>query len=247
MNNDYMDETGPYEPNPKNYREFSGYIYCKTVRSTYSVVSIVDGQLANMCTEGGRWYNICETHHEILQHKTVSLAHLYSSHPEEWCEKCKDFFSKLRQPPPKPRDSQRKKVYESERKIWPKSEQLETLPEINTWLDYKVFGSNWFEKSYPLVKGFKVHDGRAARFARGWFDVKQGTAHMKLPRWSRNKMVILHELAHGLCQSIYDRRKVAGHGKEWAGIFLQLLKRLCPVEYEALKIEYKSRKVKYEK
>lgn len=251
MNNDnYMDETGPYEPNPRNYREFSGYIYCKRVRTTGSIVSIVDGEGAKLDTNGGRWYNICETHKELVQHPIISLANQASSHPEEWCSKCKidyeKFGSKLAQYK-RPRDSQRQKVYDAEKPFHKTSERIETIPEISRWLHNEIFTSEWFKENYPEAKYFRLHDGRAARTAKGWFDAKERVAHMKLPKWSRCKFVILHELAHGVCQSVHGKRKVAGHGKEWAGIFMHLLRKLCPTEYESLKVEYKLNKVKYEK
>lgn len=65
---------------------------------------------------------------------------------------------------------------------------------------------------------YRVTDGRRARAAMARHD---GT--IRLPKWSRNRPVILHELAHHL-----RPKDTAAHGPEFCRTFLNLMERFLP-------------------
>lgn len=138
------------------------------------------------------------------------------------------------------RDSQRKKVYIAERPFHQISHKYETIKEVEQWLS-KILKSEDFSTYKCYITGFKIKDGRRSRHARGWS--YNNIAGMILPRWARNKMTILHELAHGICWSMYGVRKVAGHGPEWAQIFLDLVSKFDQEHYVKLKEEYSKLKI----
>lgn len=67
--------------------------------------------------------------------------------------------------------------------------------------------------------GLKLRPGYRRRHADSWHST------ITLPRWSRNKMTLLHELAH-ICsgRELPNGSTVSAHGKEFAGIYLFLVK-----------------------
>ena len=64
----------------------------------------------------------------------------------------------------------------------------------------------------------KVKDGRGRR--KACFDPNVWA--IKLPRWSRSKQVVCHEVAHAYAYMLSPRP--AWHGREFAGIYLLLVK-----------------------
>ena len=73
------------------------------------------------------------------------------------------------------------------------------------WHDY-------LEAPPPLVT-----DGRARRTACYVYDDHE----IRLPRWSRTEMVVLHETAHAILWAALP--SAAGHGPEYARLYLDLL------------------------
>lgn len=68
----------------------------------------------------------------------------------------------------------------------------------------------------------RVKDGRGRRAAC----YSANERAIKLPRWARREVVVLHELAHWLVQvMLYRQASIASHGKEFTGIFMELLRR----------------------
>lgn len=109
-------------------------------------------------------------------------------------------------------DSQRSALYSWERSLpqWTGHGTL-TLDECKAliarvWADYR-----------PGATPPTVTDGRAARSARG------SSWSIKLPRWSRSPMVVLHETAHGLTMTQDD-----WHGPVFATLCLELWARYVP-------------------
>lgn len=151
------------------------------------------------------------------------------------------------------RDSQRSKVYKAERACgYFHTRRIEVVSDIQAWLD-KITGSAWYKK-YKLVRtdgenrglpfgkysqpyfrnpNIKVLDGRGRRSAcatNGW---------MKLPKWSRTKLIILHEMAHAI------QIERPGHGRQFCMIYLDLVKRWIGIEcYRALRASFRKHKVK---
>lgn len=114
--------------------------------------------------------------------------------------------------PGQPRDTQRKRVYDWERVfIHPhcKGEQL-TLPEIRALCDEI---GEWL--GCPRIT---VKDGRGRRSACG------GGWMISMPRWSRNRSIVLHEIVHCLVPYGY-----AWHGPEFVRVFIELLHRYLKI------------------
>lgn len=123
----------------------------------------------------------------------------------------------------RPRDNQRQKLYNAEKEAFgyqhppldplpPFCELLGSgdLPTCQAWVD-SLCRERWFQSRWGRVQ-ITVHpkqSGRpSARYGGGVF----------LPKWSRMPWLILHEVAHVLCHSRY-----AGHGPEYAAIYLTLV------------------------
>lgn len=67
--------------------------------------------------------------------------------------------------------------------------------------------------------GLKLRPGYRRRYAEACY------ATITLPCWSRNKLTLLHELAHICCWKEVDGGdKLSAHGKEFAGVYLQLVR-----------------------
>ena len=96
--------------------------------------------------------------------------------------------------------------------------QIKSLKKIEKWLNKKVLTNKWFQLHFCTEKVFvrKKEKGEGRPVAH--WQIRT----MCLPKWSRNSVVILHELAH-ICNEA-DRHGYTSHGKEFAGIFLLLVK-----------------------
>jgi len=123
------------------------------------------------------------------------------------------------------RDSQRQKVYDSESifEVRSKEESFRqlswskmTLEEIKDYCQ-KLIGSAWFKKKWPQVKDVYIGDGRSRRSACA--SLQGNTANIKLPKNTRAKLVVLHELSHAC-----DISNAAWHGRPFCRIYLELIK-----------------------
>ena len=117
----------------------------------------------------------------------------------------------------KVRDSQRAAVYR-----WEKSLAGVTVHAESMTLEQcrDLIGKVWRRYAYGPMPN--VADGRGTRKAYG------SKSRISLPRWSRNPTVVLHETAHALVQ-LHLGKKVAGHGPEFARVFLGLLEEYMDV------------------
>ncbi|NKB86703.1 MAG: hypothetical protein GKS06_00580 [Acidobacteria bacterium] len=117
------------------------------------------------------------------------------------------------------RDSQRSAVYTWERKLpaWPGPPL--SLPECQQ-LVARVWNDH-LDAPAPHVT-----DGRSRRTACYVYDDHQ----IRLPRWSRSLMVVLHETAHAHLWAALPN--AAGHGPEYARLYLDLLERYAGVDPE---------------
>lgn len=111
----------------------------------------------------------------------------------------------------RPRDGQRKALYTWERSLpgWPGAPL--SLRECQALVEMV-----WRERTTgapPLVR-----DGRGRRHAC----YAPAPHDIRLPRWSRRSMIVLHEVAHALLGA---RIELAWHGPEFAALYLELLGR----------------------
>ena len=138
----------------------------------------------------------------------------------------------------KPRDSRKAKLYRAEKVLETADSRLETVAEIEEWCEV-IRRSRWFSERYPWVKRIDVYDGRGRRRAGGW-----GTptaVGIKMPKWSRFRAIVLHEISHGLQPS-----NTAAHGREFCNIYLQLVRRFMGDEaWKTLKDSFRKEHVRW--
>ena len=155
------------------------------------------------------------------------------------------------------RDFQRSKVYRSERDLsaglGEYGGRVETIPEIQKWIN-QIVASRWMKgylsrqrnrgRKHAIGhpgKSVRVTDGRGRRTACAQLNGNQ-TAEIKMPKWSRSKLVILHELTH-----VYTNwRYPAWHGRQFCANYLEFVKRWIGKEaHSELKASFDRNKVKY--
>ena len=149
------------------------------------------------------------------------------------------------------RDSQISKVYKSELDVRYEIDNIGRNKFEKSFLSIektkislqRILKSSWMKKYFPHVYciNIQLKDVRGnRRWARG------GAYNIDLPLWARREIVILHELAHTILIRERERYgQCASHGKEWAGIFMMLLKRWNREVFELMKISYYLNRVKW--
>ena len=131
------------------------------------------------------------------------------------------------------RDQQRQRVYDAERRVPSSPIGTGSMNEV-TEFAASVVGSAWWRKRCG-VRVVHVKDGRGRVNACAYGNT------IKLPRWARSKMVVLHELAHVLNDS-----GGAPHGREFAAAFLALVDRFGePGDGKLLREGYAAKRVKW--
>lgn len=140
------------------------------------------------------------------------------------------------------RDSQRSKVYAAEHILLKEGmagrERLDTVEEMQAWVD-KIVASAWWRKRYPRVTKIEVRPGAGQRRALAF----PHRRIISMPRWSRRKGIIIHEIAHLVVPT-----NVASHGWEFCSEYLAILRHfLGKADHDALKAEFDKRRVKYRK
>lgn len=152
------------------------------------------------------------------------------------------------------RDTQRSKVYESERAIqWKQKgfhfaaqqDNYETLDDCHRFL-MSVVRRKRVQERYPRAAQFTtmhLKDGRGTRsasFRGNIHDFGDYGPILNLPLWSRNELTLLHELAHSLVPSGVT------HHWEFTECLLWLVRQAMGIEWHDLLLaQYKSRRVKY--
>ncbi len=130
--------------------------------------------------------------------------------------------------------------------------RLDTVSEMQAWVD-EIVRSRWFGNRWPYLTYVQVRDGRGRKNATGYAlgsywsgdRIPQTEGVLKMPRWSRNKMTILHELAHVVTDCEYNG-KASAHGAEYCSLYLKLVRRwMSKGWHSALKGAFKIEKVKY--
>lgn len=135
---------------------------------------------------------------------------------------------------PNERDSQRGRVYQAEHLAFHHGEQAAwTIRECQLYAN-KVAGSAWFARQWPKAERalrrtggpWIVHGRNGGRAA---YDAvyDEGTSawrwRISLGIWGRRDWIVLHELAHTITRLEYGS-SVAGHGWQWASIYLALVR-----------------------
>jgi putative metallohydrolase (TIGR04338 family) len=141
-----------------------------------------------------------------------------------------------------PRDSQRQKVYDAEGAAFAGAPvDLPEMADLERYVNF-VCSLKRVKASFPKLVDWPIYigDGRARRKAGGW---RQG---ILMPRWSRKRWVVLHELSHVIVDRVHSHRRAAGHGWEFASTYLLLVRHVMGVAvHDRLKAEFKARRVRY--
>lgn len=115
----------------------------------------------------------------------------------------------------RPRDSQRSRLYKWEQRL--RREHRDTTPQEMSLDDcdrliaraYRVYGLKWSGRT--VAGKSERHSATGSRF------------QVSLPRWARQPIVVLHEAAHGILNTLEERGDYrAPHGPEFARIMIEL-------------------------
>jgi len=168
------------------------------------------------------------------------------------------------------RDSQRKKIYDSEELVFHPdtlnpTPEWKSLREVQDFVDLVTASDTWKALGVGNQKPISVRDGRGRSSAGAdpYHDF------ITMPRGTRSRWVALHELAHiaEIYRADWDdvqggwpyyeilvrlddnwdkvpTRTTAPHGPEFAGIYLCLVRSFLSEDHDRLKAAFKERKVK---
>lgn len=142
------------------------------------------------------------------------------------------------------RDTQRSRVYKCDPVVIMRAKPLARVVDVERYVA-KVFASKRVQAAFPKSMSWKqglpsVGDGRGRRVACGW------AGGIKIPLWARNEGVVLHELAHVICQRETNSLLIAGHGWQFCAIYLRLVLYMMGREtHDALKAEMKVNRVRF--
>lgn len=139
------------------------------------------------------------------------------------------------------RDTQCSRLYAAEKLIETIGERVDDMEVLTAFVN-KVIASAPIQRRYgKVLNGWpvKIGDGRKQRNALGDFE------GIDMPRWSRSRAVVLHELAHTIKERLYGVQ-AAGHGPEYASVLLTLVRFGMGVEaHQRLKIGFATHKVRF--
>lgn len=118
--------------------------------------------------------------------------------------------------------------------------KLMTIHEVGEYVG-KIMRSRWWKSRMPNVRFLDLVDGRGTRWATG--SRRAAWIFLNIPRWARQPLIILHELAH--CMTGPDFLHPF-HGREFCANHLDLIKRWLGREaWLEMKECYKDKRVKY--
>lgn len=68
-------------------------VYKGRGRNRNHLASVYDGEAAGIDTDNGDgppqpFSTVCERHHHVISHDTLTLAREWVTHPEQWCDEC---------------------------------------------------------------------------------------------------------------------------------------------------------------
>ena len=193
---------------------------------------------------GGRFFKFNKT-----VHNTVSC---YGVTGIEICSK--DFYHQHKEVQPKLegfhhgiRDGQKRKLYNAER--WVKLEKKMSNYEVEEFVLEVLVSDVWsyFNQMFTYDKDKLVKlnlNPRATRVATG------GIGGLSLPHWAKTRGTILHELAHVIIQRTFNYsskkdQNIQAHGREYAFVYLYLVKNFAEDIYDDLVGGFDAWKVSY--
>jgi putative metallohydrolase (TIGR04338 family) len=141
-----------------------------------------------------------------------------------------------------PRDSQRSKVYRAEQLAFDGSPL--DVPEIKDIEDYitHICSLGRVRDSFPELINRRVIVGDGRSRNRPAAD----SSGIYMPRHSRRKWIVLHELSHTIVRRKHGVVKAAGHGWQFAETYLLLVRHVMGVEaHDRLKAKFKEHRVRF--
>lgn len=138
------------------------------------------------------------------------------------------------------RDTQRQKLYDAEQIAFGKAECRMTLDEVQVLVD-RALASKVIRRHYPRAC-FRctVTDGRSRR--RGSYRACYDESEIAMPRLTRCKWYVLHELAHHLTRDPSE----SSHGWRFAACYLYLIRVYMGRSSEqALRSAFKIKRVRF--
>lgn len=138
---------------------------------------------------------------------------------------------------PAPRDSSRERLYKAERRafageLWaPKANPL-PIVFCQQFVNRKILNSAWFQREFPHLTRITIRHGKGGGHAYVHEDA------ISLGVMARTVPVLLHEVAHIAAHERY-RSQAAPHGREFAWIYLELVKRFIGKDaHDRLRLEF---------
>jgi len=126
-----------------------------------------------------------------------------------------------------PRDEQRKRLYAAERQVRAfLRDPLPTIGEMQAFVD-SILRSRWMQSYFAasVVAPIRVIGGRQRPATAMNF-----LSTILMPKWSRTKFLVIHEVSHILAARCYGEGVIAAHGPEYAALFLDLVRHFLGAE-----------------
>ena len=120
----------------------------------------------------------------------------------------------------RPRDEQRKRLYAAERQCKAfLRDPLSTIGEMQNFVD-SILRSRWLQTYFAasVVAPIRVIGGRQRPATAMNF-----LSTISMPKWSRTKFLVIHEVSHILAARCFGEDVIAAHGPEYATLFLELV------------------------
>jgi putative metallohydrolase (TIGR04338 family) len=142
------------------------------------------------------------------------------------------------------RDSQRGKLYAAEQSTpaWQRSKHVSRMSstlEVWVYLE-RIQRDSWFQRHFGRWT-FQLGDGRGRRRGVAYANKYMKTGTIKLPRFARHPMYILHEVAHCVNES-----GEAAHGRTYCRLYLLLVRHFMGRDAEReLRAAYRTHRVKH--
>ncbi len=146
----------------------------------------------------------------------------------------------------RPRDSQRRKLYNAELSMKRRPLAFKNLQGVKKYAK-RALKHKWFKQQWPDIAEVSVHKIRCDSNAHGWYS-GGGVLSIQIPiaPWALKEVVVLHELAHGITEYENGVNKTAWHGREFAKIFASLVQHYMGTDAgRELRASYKKHHVKW--
>lgn len=137
----------------------------------------------------------------------------------------------------RPRDMQRQRVYDAEVSAFGESTcEFDSLGGVEAFVE-RALARQSIRRRYPRAEWeIEVRDGRGRRRGGG------NIGHITMPKWTRSRWYVLHELAHTLTV----RPDEAWHGWRFCACYLDLVGAMLGAEAKRqLRDQFKAGRVRY--